>query len=119
MQLNAQSLGGGVGGGLGGQGLGGQGGGGQGGGFGGGGQGGFGGGGGQFNVAPPSLPKGLLKQKPVKAAVQKKIADPELDGLLDGILNDASIQKPAFKGFAQVKPFRFDGETLKELKKKP
>ena len=118
LDLNAQSLGGGVGGGLGGQGLGGQGGGGQG-GFGGGGQGGFGGGGGQFNVAPPRLPKGLLKEKPVKAAAPKKIADPELDGLLDGILNDASIQKPAFKGFAQVKPLRFDGETLKELKKKP
>ena len=113
VQLNAMALGGGLGGGLGGQGLGG---GGQQGGQQGGGGGQFGGGGGQFNVAPP---KGLLKQKPAKAAASKKIADPELNGLLDGILNEASIQKPAFTGYAQVKPFRFDDDALKNLKKKP
>jgi len=117
VELNAQSVGGQGSGGLGGQQLGG--GGGQQGGFGGGGQqGGFGGGGGVFSVAPPNVPVGIQKQQP-KAAVQKKIADPELDGLLDGILNDASTTRPVFKGFAQVKPFRFSNNAVPDLKKKP
>ncbi|MDA0590319.1 MAG: hypothetical protein O3C17_20145, partial [Planctomycetota bacterium] len=117
VQLNAQALGGQGSGGLGGQQLGGGGGGGQqgGGGFGGGQQ---GGGGGVFSVAPPNLPAGLQKAKQ-PAAAQKKIADPELNGLLDGILKEASTQKPAFKGLAQVKPFRFDTDTVRNVKKKP
>jgi hypothetical protein len=117
VQLNAQGLGGQGSGGLGGQQLGGGGGGGQqgGGGFGGGQQ---GGGGGVFSVMPHKMPMGLQKQNAPAAAPQKKVADPELDGLLDGILNEASTQKPAFKGFAQVKPFRFDSDSLRDLKKK-
>ena len=43
----------------------------------------------------------------------------ELDGLLDGILNDASTTRPVFKGFAQVKPFRFSNNAVRDLKKKP
>ena len=117
VQLNAMALGGQGSGGLGGQQLGGGGGGQQGGGGFGGGQ--QGGGGGVFSVAPPNLPAGLQKAKQPAAAAQKKIVDPELNGLLDGILKEASIQKPAFKGLAQVKPFRFDTDAIQNVKKKP
>lgn len=124
--LNALSLGGGVGGafgggqggGLGGGGLGG----GGGGGFGGGGGGFGGGGGGAFSVAPPAIPKGMSQQPKNKPAAAKKVADPELQNIVDGILNDDSVSLDVapFKGFAQVKDpvFRFDNRTVKELKKK-
>jgi len=121
VDLNALSLGGGASGQLGGgggQGGGQQGGGQQGGGFG-------GGGGGGFSVAPPKLPKGM-SQKNDKVAPVKQPADPELRGILDGILNEsasdesASTEQVSFEGYAQVKPpvFRFDNKSIEELKKK-
>lgn len=129
VDLNALSLGGGAGGafggGQGGQGAGGLGGGQQGGGgFGGGGFG--GGGGGAFSVAPPKLPKGMSKQPEQKVAPLKQPADPELRGILDGILNEgvseesAAAGQKSFEGFAQVKapPFRFDNDAIQRLKKK-
>jgi hypothetical protein len=120
VDLNALSLGGGSSGQLGGGG--GQGGGQQGGGQQGGGQ----GGGGAFNIAPPKLPKGMSQQKSDKAAPVKQPADPELRGILDGILNEAgsnestSTEQVSFEGYAQVKPpvFRFDNKSIEELKKK-
>lgn len=124
VDLNALSLGGGAGGALGGGqggagGIGGQQGGQQGGGFG-------GGGGGGFSIAPPKLPKGMSQQKTEKLAPVKQPADPELRGILDGILNEAasdesaSIEEISFEGYAQVKPpvFRFDNKSIEELKKK-
>lgn len=124
VDLDALSLGGGAGGAFGGGqqgGLGGgqQGGGQQGGGFG-------GGGGGQFTVAPPQLPKGMTKQKTDKVAPVKQPADPELRGILDGILNEsasdesASTEQVSFEGYAQVKApaFRFDNKSIEDLKKK-
>lgn len=128
VDLNALSLGGGAGGafggGQGGQGAGGLGGGQQGGGGVGGGFG--GGGGGAFSVAPPKLPKGMSKQLEDKAAPVKPPADPELRGILDGILNEtaseesASVNQVSFEGYAQVKApaFRFDNESIQRLKKK-
>ena len=130
VQLNAQQLGGGLGGAFGGGagggfgGFGGGGGAGQGGGGFGQGGGGFGGGGGgAFSVPPPVLPKKMVD--PAKKgilAVPAKPADPELQGILDGILKETSINEPApFAGFAQVKddvPFRFDNKSVSELKKK-
>ena len=61
-----------------------------------------------------------------KAAPVKQPADPELRGILDGILNEstsdesAAVGQVSFEGFAQVKapPFRFDNESIQELKKK-
>jgi hypothetical protein len=125
VDLNAQALGGGVGGAFGGgQGQGGgQGGGQQGGGQGGGGFGG-GGGGGQFSIKPPKLPKKMNDpgKQPGILVNPPRPADPELQGLLDGILKEASISQPApFAGFAQVQddvPFRFDNKSVSELKKK-
>ena len=125
VDLNALSLGGGAGGALGGGqggagGIGGQQGGGQqGGGFG-------GGGGGGFSIAPPKLPKGMSQQKTEKDAPVKQPADPELRGILDGILNESASQEStsseqiSFEGYAQVKPpvFRLDNKSIEELKKK-
>jgi hypothetical protein len=119
--LGSGGLGGGFGGGGGGLGGGQQGGGGgqQGGGFGGGG---FG------SVAPFALPKPKPQPKvgivdpdaPKNAPKAKKVTDPELNGILDGILKEsASLEsKPALSGFAQVEPFKFDNETVRKLKKK-
>jgi hypothetical protein len=129
VDLNALSLGGGAGGALGGGqgGAGGIGGGQQGGQQGGGGGGGFGGGGGgAFSVAPPQLPKGMSQQQDNKAAPVKQPADPELRGILDGILNgstskeSAATEQISFEGYAQVKapPFRFDNKSIQDLKKK-
>ncbi|MGZ0166145.1 MAG: VWA domain-containing protein [Planctomycetales bacterium] len=121
VDLNALSLGGGASGQLGGGG--GQGGGQQG---GGGGQQGGQGGGGAFSITPPKLPKGMSQQKSDKAAPVKQPADPELRGILDGILNEAgsnestSTEQISFEGYAQVKPpvFRLDNKSIEELKKK-
>jgi uncharacterized membrane protein YgcG len=124
IDLQPQGLGqGGLGGGFGG------GGGGLGGGQGGGGQqggGGFGGGG--FGSVPPfALPKPKQQPKigivdpdvPKQAPKAKKVTDPELNEILDGILNEfASTSVSPFTGYAQVKPFKFDNETIRNLKKK-
>ena len=132
--LSGQSLGGGLGGALGGGG-GGLGGGQQGGGGFGGGGGGFGGGGGggQFMVAPKAvIPKGMSNMQKNEAAPKpKQIADPELQGLLNGVLKKnsapqpvgqeaAAVETPSFSGLAQVPdvPFRFDNKTIFDLKKK-
>lgn len=119
VQLNALSLGGGASGAFGG----GQGGGQQGGQQGGGQQGGGfgGGGGGQFGIAPQPLPKGMAKPKDKENSPLKMPADPELQGILDGILKEsASTVQAPFAGFAQVKVpvFRFDNKAIQELKKK-
>ncbi|MDA0285598.1 MAG: hypothetical protein O3B86_19820, partial [Planctomycetota bacterium] len=119
VQLNALSLGGGASGAFGG----GQGGGQQGGQQGGGQQGGGfgGGGGGQFGIAPQPLPKGMAKPKDQENAPLKLPADPELQGILDGILKEsASTVQAPFAGFAQVQDpvFRFDNKAIQELKKK-
>lgn len=123
VDLDALSLGGGAGGAFGGGqqgGLGGQQGGGQqGGGFG-------GGGGGAFSVAPPKLPKGMSRPKTEKVAPPQQPADPELQGILNGILNESASEESAateqisFEGYAQVKapPFRFDNKSIQALKKK-
>ena len=68
----------------------------------------------------------MTKQKTDKAAPVKQPADPELRGILDGILNEsateesASTEQTSFEGFAQVKHpvFRFDNKSIEELKKK-
>ena len=125
VDLNALSLGGGAGGALGGGqggtgGVGGQQGGQQGGGFGG------GGGGAGFSIPPPQLPKAMSKQTTDKVAPVKQPADPELRGILDGILNgsasdeSASTEHVSFEGYAQVKApvFRFDNKSIEQLKKK-
>ncbi|NQV25552.1 MAG: hypothetical protein HQ518_14425, partial [Rhodopirellula sp.] len=85
-----------------------------------------GGGGGAFSVAPPKLPKGMSTPTTEKAAPLKQPADPELRGILDGILNEsatdesASVNRVSFEGYAQVKApvFRFDNKSIEELKKK-
>jgi hypothetical protein len=132
--INAQALGGGgLGGGLGGGGLGGGlGGGGLGGGLGGGGFGGGGGGfggGGLFSIAPQSKPpinKPATGPKPKagtksETAPARRVSDPEVENLLHRILDDKTSQtnfEPQW--FAQIQDgeFRFDNQTVEELKKK-
>ena len=121
--------GGGFGGGLQGGGGGGFGGGGQG-GFGGGGQGGFGGGGvggGAFSIPPAAINRANAKRrqrqpgKPAAPALQP-VQDPELKGLLDGILGEktSAVAQPKGQAFAQVKDdFRLDNDAIQSLKKKP
>lgn len=126
IDLQPQGVGGG---GLGGAFGGGQGGGQQGGGFGGGGQQGGGFGGGGFGSVAPFIPPQKQPQpkpgvidpagKPKQKPQGKPIADPELNGILDGILGvDAASDPAPFAGFAQVEPFKFDNEAIKNFKKK-
>jgi len=111
-------FGGGIGGGLGG---------GLGGGIGGvggvGGLGGIGGGGGLFSLPPANMPK-LNKTKP--SLKRRPVGDPELDNLLDNVLdeqkNKTSLNlRGASQAWAQVKdpvPFRIDNDSVRKAKKK-
>lgn len=106
--------------------------------FGGGGGGGLGGGigggiggGGIFNIPPQAVPQ---QRRPAPANApngnavpqgkprqQRRPADPEIDNLLDRILDEKTSQT-SFQGqwFAQIQDggFRLDNETVEELKKK-
>ncbi len=106
-----------------------------GGGFGGGGQGGFGGGGGGgqglFNVAPEmllmnGLPKQNTKQQPIPQAKEKaetpqlkSIKDAEMKAILDNILGETETKASQAQFQVEDKPFRFDNNTIEQLKKKP
>jgi len=90
-----------------------------------------GGGQGFFMFAPQALPQKANMNAPQQQDQQKKkkavkIVDPEVNGILNNILDERTGQLAPFRGqaFAQIadpaaeKPFRLDNKTVKELKKK-